>query len=273
MKEFIRLILPPFILRFYHFLFTKNNALTVWNGDFANWEEAKNECKGSYEEANILETCKNALLKVKNGEAVYERDGVLFDQKVYSWPMLAYLQKIAIENSNQLTVLDFGGSLGSTYYQNKDFLSPKITCTWCIIEQHNFVETGKKHFENDSLKFYFDIESCLKEHKPTVLILSSVLQYLENPDFWMAKFNTLGIKHIVIDRTAMIDAAMDRLTIQKTSKEIYEAEYPSWFFGKNKIATSFTNYTILTEINSDISTEIYLGDIKCCWKSYYLIQQ
>ena len=32
---------------------------------------------------NVLEKCKNALLKVKNGEAAYERDSVLFNQIQY----------------------------------------------------------------------------------------------------------------------------------------------------------------------------------------------
>ena len=59
--------------------------------------------------------------KVKNGEAVYERDSVLFDEIQYSWGLLAGLEKAALEHDGKLCVLDFGGSLGSTYYQNKQF--------------------------------------------------------------------------------------------------------------------------------------------------------
>ena len=45
---------------------------------------------------------------MKNGEAVYERDSVLFDEIQYSWGLLAGLQKAALENDGKLCVLDFG---------------------------------------------------------------------------------------------------------------------------------------------------------------------
>ena len=54
---------------------------------------------------------------------VYERDSVLFDTIRYSWPLLSDLLRAASEDQNHLSVLDFGGSLGSSYYQNRVFLS------------------------------------------------------------------------------------------------------------------------------------------------------
>ena len=45
-------------------------------------------------------------MKVKKGEAVYERDSMIFDQIEYSWPVLFGLMWAAAQNSGYLKVLD-----------------------------------------------------------------------------------------------------------------------------------------------------------------------
>jgi hypothetical protein len=52
---------------------------------------------------------------VKTGEAVYERDSVLFDEIQYSFPVIAALLRVASANKGKLNVLDFGGSEKSHY--------------------------------------------------------------------------------------------------------------------------------------------------------------
>ncbi|MDV3001980.1 MAG: hypothetical protein N5P05_003586 [Chroococcopsis gigantea SAG 12.99] len=74
-----------------------------------------------YDKDIILETVKNSLLQVKEGQAIYERDSVLFDKIEYSFPVLTMLLKVALENDSKLSVLDFGGSLGSHYFQYRNF--------------------------------------------------------------------------------------------------------------------------------------------------------
>ena len=71
---------------------------------------------------DILDKVLAATLKVKQGQAVFERDSVLFDEIEYSWPLLAGLMWAAASNGGKLNVLDFGGALGSSYYQNRKFL-------------------------------------------------------------------------------------------------------------------------------------------------------
>ena len=122
MKSTLKSVIPPILISCYRKIFPKKEKIGMWSGNYTSWQEAKANCTG-YDAANILEKCKNALLKVKNGEAAYERDSVLFNQIQYSWGLLAGLQKAALENNGNLCVLDFGGSLGSTYFQNKAFLS------------------------------------------------------------------------------------------------------------------------------------------------------
>lgn len=260
---------PPIFILIYRKIVPKKEKVGIWAGDFASWKEAQLNCSG-YDSDIILEKCKNALLKVKNKEAVYERDSVLFDKIQYSWGLLAGLQKATIENNNGLCVLDFGGSLGSTYYQNKAFLSGLKKLEWNIVEQAHFVDCGKQNFKNEQLKFYHTIEECTQNSKPNVLLLSSVLQYLENPNQWIEKFNNLQIEYIIIDRTAFIDSDEDILTIQNVPESIYKASYPAWFFNEKKLIQKFDKYEF-TAFNSFVETQIVLNDNQqAYWKGFIL---
>lgn len=98
------------------------------------------------------------MLKVKNGEAVYKRDSVLLDKIHCSFPVLAGLLATVFANKGNLSVLDFGGSLASSYYQCRGFLSDLKSLRRSIVEQPKFLECGKELFESEELKFYYDID-------------------------------------------------------------------------------------------------------------------
>lgn len=272
-KNFIKKIVPPILLDITRFIFNTVNGQSkteVWSGDYSTWTEAQAKCTG-YNTEIILEKCKIALLKVKNGEAVYERDSVIFNEIHYSFGLLAGLQKAALENDGKLCVLDFGGSLGSSYYQNKGFLSSLKELQWCIVEQAHFVECGKEYFEDDQLKFFSTIEECLAIHQPNVLLLSSVLQYLENPYEWIEKFVNLNIPFIIIDRTALIDNEKDILTVQNVPLSIYSASYPAWFFNFDHIIKAFTfNYELIIDFDDAITEKTLLIGKTCWWKGLIL---
>ena len=233
------------------------NAIKIWTGDYETWAAVAAQASG-YDSDVILQKCRNALLKVKNGEAVYERDSVLFNEIQYSWPLLAGLQRAALENKGKLCVLDFGGSLGSTYYQNKEFLNTLDELEWCIVEQKTFVDCGKEYFEEEQLKFYYTLEECILEHKPNVLILSSVWQYLEKPYEWIEKFVALKIPYIIIDRTTFVNSERDILTIQTVPEGIYKASYPAWFFNMDHFKDQFENYAILASFDAHEGYVIHL---------------
>lgn len=240
-----------------------------YSGDYSYWSEALASCSG-YDAAIILEKVKESLLKVKAGQAVYERDSVLFDTIQYSWPLLAGLLRAASNNNNRLSVLDFGGSLGSSYYQNKDFLSVLDDLRWCIVEQKHFVECGKQYFEDENLRFYYDIPSCLAEGKINVVILSSVLPYIEKPYELIDTIVDYEIDCIIVDRTPiLLSGGSDRLTIQKVPPYIYKASYPAWFFNKAKFLKHFQRrYRIVAEFTSTDKVNIHSKFIGMIFDKY-----
>lgn len=279
MKQIIKELTPPLLLKYYRQLKGGSNRnrkvanSNVWRGNFLSWKEALQNSVG-YDHSVILEKCKNALLKVKNGEAKYERDSVLFDNIEYSWPLLAALQRAAIDNNNHLSVLDFGGSLGSTYYQNKFFLNNLNSLNWHIVEQKNFVEEGKAHFEDEILKFFYTVEESLQKQKPDIVVLSSVLQYLELPYAMLDKIFSLGSRYVVIDKTAFIDYPTDILTVQDVPEEIYQASYPAWFFSSQQFQKKIKGYEILAQFNAYEGYVIPLeNQVYASYKGYILKQK
>ena len=211
-----------------------------WYGNFPDWESAKKKTKG-YDDGLILEKVKCSLLKVKNGEAVYERDSVLFDEIEYSWEMLAGLMWIAAQNKGTLNLIDFGGSLGSTYYQNKYFLDSLDSVSWNIVEQQNFVKEGIASFEDDILKFHCSIDECIVSSNKTTncILFSNVLQYIEQPYALLESAFKHNIQYIIVDKTGFTKNEKERLTIQKVPSKIYDATYPCWFFNEKKFLTFF----------------------------------
>src|SRR5262245_48098510 len=93
------------------------------SGNYSTWSEALAESTGYYL-PEFVERTRLAALQVKRGEAVYERDSVLFDRIQLSFPLLAALLRAAVENRGALTVFDFGGGFGTSYFQCRGFLQP-----------------------------------------------------------------------------------------------------------------------------------------------------
>jgi putative methyltransferase (TIGR04325 family) len=236
LNDLIKLVTPPVFMHLAKRL--RGNRPTGaygLSGDFRSWAEAMAASTG-YDSERILEMTTSSLLKVKSGEAAYERDSVLFDEIQYAWPVLAGLMWVAARCGGRLNVLDFGGSLGSTYFQNRAFLRSLSEVRWNVVEQPRHVEIGKKCFEDNSLRFYADIGDCLADTQPNVVLLSSVLQYLEHPYALLDQIQGLPCDHIIIDRTPFWDGPTDRLYVQSVPPSIYPASYPSWIFSKQRFA-------------------------------------
>lgn len=212
--------------------------------EYKDWETALEHCTG-YNVSNILEKAYAAAIKIKKGEAVYERDSALFDRIQYSWPVLSAIMCIAAQNDGRLNIIDFGGSLGTSYFQNKKFLKLLRNVKWNIVEQDHFVRVGKKEFEDENLKFYYDLETCVKENEVQAILFSGVLQYLENPFVILEKVKSLGIKFVIIDRTSFYKGDVDKIVVQKAPRSTFKASYPSWIFSEDKFENFFNGDIIL----------------------------
>ena len=238
-----RKITPPIIVDIYDYIFG-------FRGDYKNWSDAVKDSVG-YDSDIILRKVLDSSLKVIKGEVAYERDSVTFERTQYSWPLLAGLLWIASCKKNRLNIVDYGGSLGSSYRQNKMFLKNLQELRWSIVEQEKFVRCGKEQFENGHLKFYDDLKTCCLENRPDAILFSGVIQYLEKPYTLLEEVLSFGFDFLVFDRTTFIESGEDRLTIQKVKPTIYKASYPAWFFSREKfLAFLSRDYELVAEFDA-----------------------
>lgn len=230
-KALIRDCLPPLVIRWLKHL---RRSGVRFQGDFSSWAEASQDATG-YDADTILAKVLEATLKVKRGEAKFERDSVVFDHIEYVWPVLAGLMWAAARNQGRLNVLDFGGALGSTYFQHRQFLESLADVRWNVIEQAHYVERGNALIVEGPLRFYTDIAACLAEQTPNVVLLSSVLQYLSDPLALLDELAGVGATVMLIARTPVTQLPESRLLVQMVPAAIYSASYPMWVFSESQL--------------------------------------
>jgi putative methyltransferase (TIGR04325 family) len=256
----IKQFIPPILINL-----LKGSGKYGWKGEYRDWQSAIQASEG-YNALNILNKVKEATLKVKNGEAIYERDSVLFDKIEYSWPLLSGLMLIAAKNNSTLKVLDFGGSLGSTYFQNKKFLDELRYVEWNIVEQEGFVPIGRDFIEDEVVRFFYTLtESITERGMPDILITSCTLPYLEQPYKVLEELTRYKIPYLIIDNTPFNRRDNDRICQQKVPDYIYEATLPCWLLSYKEVRSVIEKqYNIMVEYQND--SFIYLDGHKIYYK-------
>jgi len=206
-----------------------------FTGPYPTWEAAA-AAAGGYDAAEILAKVREAARAVRRGEAAFERDSVLFAEPE-PWPHGAVLERLARGRNGRLNVLDFGGSLGSTYQQCRRHLAGVDRLRWRIVEQPAFVATGRREFETPELAFFETIEQASTEEPPDLALFSSSLQYVRDPDDVARRIARVSPRVILIDRLPLGDA--ETIWVQHVPPTIYRASYPFRVFPRARLGNLF----------------------------------
>lgn len=252
MRGWIKQLVPPVLFRAMKRLFNPQ-----WVGDFSDWNEVSRLCRG-YSQQSIVDHQIRSQRKVLNGEAAFERDGYLFAQPEINFPFMSAML-MASRDRESISVLDFGGALGSTYVQHSSVFKSQLQSKvyWSIVEQPIFVKAGKNEFQSDSLKFFETIQDAAVLRAPDLIFSSSTLQYLESPEMWIKELTSLGAPYLFLDRIAFNGESKKRLTLQKVPRNIYEASYPCWFFNESDFLKLFQDsYELIWSFHNSDQADI-----------------
>ncbi len=258
---------PPLVSRAFA---RRSKHATRFLDGFDSWEAATTAASG-YANAAILSQVVRATDAVVAGEAAFERDGVTFDAIEYRWPVAAALMWQAARSGGSLRVLDFGGSLGSTYRQYSRLFTD-LAVAWGVVEQDKFVAAGRR-FEDGRLSFHDSVCACAESLDPNVALFSSVLQYLEDPYAIIDDVVRTGVQTVVVDRTPMTELPQDVPAVQLVPASIYAASYPSWLFSHEKLAAHFPGWDLIDTfrgIETDTSTR---SGIPVSWRGMILTRR
>lgn len=215
-----------------------------YRGEYSDWASARAAADG-YDEAALVQRLTHAALAVKGGQAAWEQDGVIRDHIPADMPLFAALSRVALAEHGRLSVLDFGGGLGSSYFQCRGFLAEVDELTWGIVEQAELAAAGRRAIAREGLHFYDSIGGAIVAQDPNVCLVSSVLQYLEDPWAVLGELVAADIRYLIIDRHPCT-LNREMITVQVVPRRLYPASYPSWLFDCARlISTLERHYEVL----------------------------
>jgi putative methyltransferase (TIGR04325 family) len=226
-----------------------------FDGDYTTWNEASEQCAVP-DRGQVLEKVLAATLKIQRGEPL-SRGGIFYGRPQYKLGLMTSLLSAAVRDK-QLNVLDFGGSLGISYFHSREFLREVREVSWSVVEVPNFVAAGRKHIQSPELRFYESIDECLHAQRPNIVVASGVLQYLPEPWGTLKDLLQIGAPYLFIDRTGTIDSDTDRLTVQHVPERIYRCDHPAWFLSETKLlaALGSAGYACLSDFEADYRYEL-----------------
>src|SRR3990172_678572 len=249
---------------------SKNGSGGAYSGDYLSWEDAARDSTG-YDAARILGKVRDSLLKVKRGEAAYERDAVLFKRIQHPFPLLAFLLRIGVENGNRLRLVDFGGSLGTTYFQTREFLSALKEIRWAIVEQPHFVACGKEMFADGRLSFHDSIAEAQAVTGGNTALFSGSIGYLREPEVVLDSILTGNFQWVIFDRTAFINAPKTRIAVQTVPEWIYGASYPIRLFNRADLLSRFRDrFEFIAGFESYCDAPETIDGVRVCHEGYVL---
>lgn len=237
---FLKLILFKNIKRFINKILKRDIKII---GNYSSWLEAKNFSSG-YDHKIIFDKSKESFLKVINGIAKYERDSAPFYSDNVNYALIKLLNSIQYKKKKTLNVLDFGGSFGSTYFQNLIFLKNQNKFNWFVVEQKHIVNYIKNFKLNKNLFFSSSIKIFLKKNIDIVLF-SGVLQYLSDPFYYINLLLKKKIKNFLILRTPF-QINRESIKVQVIPDHLYRATLPIRIFNENLFVKFFkeNNYSL-----------------------------
>jgi len=204
---------------------------TRYVGPFADWAQASANAAG-YDEAAILQRVVEATQRALCHGSGYEQDGVFRDHVAPPGYVLAALMLAAACDGGRLSVVDFGGALGSHYLRWRALLGVLPELHWCIVEQAKFVVAGTQLFASTPAVAFRDDVGEAREFEPNAVLASSALQYLEKGSEILSALIDLNPKVIVLDRTPFDAGPRDQILVQHVPASLGRASYPLRTFAR-----------------------------------------
>ena len=251
LSNLVKNITPPILLKLLKKnLFKNHKAFTT----YPSWEEAQKASIG-YDDDSFIKKLRNSAKLVFEEKEIYERDTVIFTKIQYSWPLLASLI-FASSKCKTLKLIDFGGALGTSFHQNKRFLSKlHKDFKWRIVEQPKLVDIGKKEFTDKFVSFYNTIEEASVDQVDVVFFGGSIC-YMKNPYSYLEAAIETKAPYVIIDRTPITRDIDDTFAIQYVHPSIYKAAYPIRNFNYTNFVKPFEkDYNLIEEWVCDLQAD------------------
>lgn len=230
-------------------------------GDYPDWEKAAGECAG-YDDFTIINRVIDAIKKVNRGEAAWERDSCLFYEQKYNYQICTSILRCALKNENgKAAVLDIGESLGSAWFQNRNYFTELVDLEYVVAEQDHFADYGHKNLEDGTLKFIRSTDDWEDAERFDIILMSASLQYIPQYEEIIARIRKAQPNYIILDRLLVSDRK--RFCMETVPETLYASSYPVVIFDKDEVERFFEgDYKLIENDISSVPEEAYFPDGK-----------
>lgn len=210
-----------------------------FHGPIASWDEAVRASDG-WDASIITVRTLAAMRLLRDGQVAGERDSLTFDKPRHSEIVLAGLCAALARGSDLFRVIDFGGSLGTHFFQCHRLLQPLLDARrleWLVVERPVLVDLGRQEFARDGLKFFASFDEAAAsggDVAPADLVMfTGSLQYLRDPLEVLRSVAETRAPLLALDRVRTSSGKTHGVYVQQPSDQThYAASYPCWVFGK-----------------------------------------
>jgi putative methyltransferase (TIGR04325 family) len=242
----------------------------IFDDSHNDWASASLASSG-YDSIEIARRVLVSTLAVQAGHASFERDSIAFPTPENEWPVLGSLLWAAAADMGNLNVLDFGGALGSTYFQYKSFFGVLKTVCWNVVEQPVFVDLGRREIHEPGLTFHESMQEVLEAGDPTVIHFGSSLQYVEDPFTLLDEARRSPARFLIVDRVPVCDLTVDSVAVQVVPADIYSASYPVHIFSRKGFQESLErDWEVVDTFESLGGKAATTGGVSVSWQGWLL---
>jgi putative methyltransferase (TIGR04325 family) len=215
--------LPGIEHAFEKYTFTRKNEAGVFAGIFSTYEEAQSHIAKSYRTG--WDNTESSRLWLKHYDMIQPT----------AYSTFFWIQSILEEND---CLVDYGGSVGLSYYGYTERIDLPKGVTWNVVEVPTVAEAGVRLAKDNhatQLVFYDD----LRKAPPSQIFFSAgAIQYISDgvPGF-LEKLADLPV-HIILNKVPLIDRMKSFWTIQNFGASIS----PYRIYNREEFSSYFRNY-------------------------------
>jgi putative methyltransferase (TIGR04325 family) len=242
---------------------------SMWSGRYRDWEAAARACRKISLEGQ-RRACEWALGEVLAGRALFERDSLLQHQPITCWPLMLALCDLQARGTPQPTVLDYGGGLGSVYFQHRAWYAADRLVTWNVVELPEIAATGQRLVQDSQLRFFGSLEEAVHQKPPDLILAAGIMPMVPSPEALLDTLASLGASWVFLDRIPVTHRLGQTLiTRQVVPRTIYEHESPFWFFDETSLLQMLsTRFRIVGASLSDFDDPVWVEGNHYQWRGY-----
>ena len=205
-----------------------------------SWNTALAKSIG-YESTSVVEPVVQAARQLRNN--CEDTAFVTSRYQQVASGLLYCIAQSALEPSQPIRVLDFGGGGADYFYQFQKF-APYFNFDWTVLETPALAEAMQRDLGHDhaNLRWVDSFEKTSESYD--VVLCSSVLQYVEKP-FEVLDQLVKKSQFLILNRLPLVDTAEHFVAVQRIVTKRKRGSYPAHFFSESKFMQDLSQYGLI----------------------------